>query len=964
MKVQINTGEVKLYKGALFILSTVCLFIVSAYALLGQTFVIDSLKPQYLLLEEVSILDGPADSLSIEAILNTAAAENFIPLSSFKKAFLPGEVYWSKAVITNRLDVNSGQSGWVLHFAPSLTYIDAFVVQFGQISSQHHSGFFRPYYEKEFRPRIQPNLINITLEPGETATLYFKSKAERMAMPPEFWVKILPANVFWSRLGKEYWSNGLFLGFVAMMLLYNLILSFTVQDKAHFFYSLYLITLAGYQLYASRLLADWLAPRLFIAHPQSLYYFKLVTYGGLVAYLGFIRSFLNLEQLLPNWNRLFRWLMVLAIPVLLADAFLIWYSNYSPDIADWTTIPFALIFLAATFVFVWPLYQTGEKKGYFVVAGIVLMGMGILCTILERLQSIEYSLLYYKIGSVLEIIAFALGLAYSRRLEARERHQARFELEKSRLLQEKEHAEAKRLKELDELKSQLYTNITHEFRTPLTVIMGIAAEMEGQDTIQRMIQRNGNNMLRLVNQMLALSKLESGQTTLHLIQADIITYLQYLAESFHSLASSKYIRLAFYSEVKKLEMDFDEEKIQHIAYNLLSNAIKYTPDYGKVTFHTRQKIQGNASFLQIIVQDSGIGIRSEDLPFIFDRFFSGESAFLASNSGVQQLPSTGIGLALVKELVALMGGDISVESELDVGSKFIVKLPISRDAQWQTPMLQDQWKSQFNASEEEKKLEAIASDATLPILLLVEDNPDVVAYIRTILEANYTLCFARNGQEGLVLAIEQIPDIIISDVMMPQMDGFELCDRLKQDERTSHIPIILLTARTTDEDKMAGLQRGADAYLTKPFNKTELLVRIRKLIEKQQRLQQYFSAGLSKSVVKEEAMAIENAFLQKIRTLVEADISNPDMTIAGLCEAASLSHTQVYRKLKALIDKTPSQFIRSIRLEKAIQLLQSTDMNVSQVAYEVGFNDPNYFSRSFQQEFGMSPSSLKKDQKD
>ncbi|MCB0547753.1 MAG: response regulator [Phaeodactylibacter sp.] len=970
-------------KAALLILAVTALAMSMGPELLAQAFVIDSLESVYLISEEIEVLEDTSGALSIEEVLHMDAGAGFTPVSSLKGQLLPGRFYWAKANIANRLGQASGQSGWVLHFAPSLTYIDAFLVQAGRVSSHHRSGFFRPYYEKEFRPRIQPNLIKITLEPGETATLYFRAKAERMAMLPEFWVEMQPADVFWSQLGKEYWSNGLFLGFVLMMLLYNLILSFFVQDKAHSFYSFYLVTIIGYQLYASRLLADWMAPRIFIGHPQYLYFFKLVAYGGLVSYLGFIRSFLGLDSLLSGWDRVFRWLMFLAVPVLLTDAFLIWYSNYSPDIADWTTLPFTFIFLISTFLFVWPLYRTGNTKGYFVVAGIVFMGLGILFTMIERMQSIEYSSVYFKLGSVLEIVAFALGLAYSRRMEARERQQSRFELEKSLLLQEKEHAEAQRLKELDELKSQLYTNITHEFRTPLTVIMGMAEEIKGYDKAQSLIQRNANNMLRLVNQMLALSKIESGQMKLNLIQADIIAYLEYLAESFHSMASTKHIRLAFYSEANEVVMDFDEEKIQYIAYNLLSNAIKYTPDYGKVTFHTRQDEQDGQPFLQIIVQDSGVGIPQEQLPFIFDRFFSGspptfaqtetespgpegiDRAISHSLDGVGDRPhSTGIGLALTKELVELMDGAISVESEPGAGSKFMVRLPVTRGAKTGSANLKGQWEPELDVAETEDNQEAAPMNGEAPILLLVEDNPDIVVYIRTILEGDYSIYFARNGEEGLALAIERIPDLIISDVMMPKMDGFELCNRLKEDERTSHIPLILLTARTTDEDRVEGLQRGADAYLTKPFHKKELLVRIEKLIEKKQRLRQYFTNNLTGGGAPEEEVEKEHAFLKKLRAMVEKDIDDPGLSIAGLCEAANLSHTQVYRKLKALTDQTPSQFIRSIRLNRAMELLNTTSLNVSEVAYAVGFNDPNYFSRTFQQTFGEAPSFVRRNEED
>ena len=527
-----------------------------------------------------------------------------------------------------------------------------------------------------------------------------------------------------------------------------------------------------------------------------------------------------------------------------------------------------------------------------------------------------------------------------------------------------EQQEAKRLKELDVVKNRLYTNITHEFRTPLTVIMGMTEHFKGITNLKqleaiKLIKRNSNNLLTLVNQMLDLSKLESGNLNLHLVQDDIIAYLRYLTESFNSVAASKNQQLIFYTETPELLMDFDEERIKQILSNLISNAIKFTPQDGTITIHCSETEQSGKAFLKIKVQDTGVGISEQDTPFIFNRFYQVESHSTRKGEG------TGIGLALTKELVEMMQGDISVESRPEHGTTFSILLPV------ETNNALVQKKRQLEETEiplaetnplETALLQSSSSKSDeAPLLLLVEDNPDVVRYVHSLLVDDYNIIIAQNGQEGIDKAIEIIPDIIISDVMMPIKDGFEVCATLKQDERTSHIPIILLTAKATQEDKIEGLEYGADAYLVKPFNKEELFIRLKKLIELRQKLQaQYAKFDPEAQVKAPKPRPIEDAFILKLKGIVEENLDNPELSIADLCRAALLSHTQVYRKLKALTGKTPSQFIRSIRLQKARVMLEDSTLTISEIAYDVGFNDPNYFSRTFLQEFGHPPSALRK----
>jgi signal transduction histidine kinase/DNA-binding response OmpR family regulator/ligand-binding sensor domain-containing protein len=547
-------------------------------------------------------------------------------------------------------------------------------------------------------------------------------------------------------------------------------------------------------------------------------------------------------------------------------------------------------------------------------------------------------------------------------------------------------SEAQRLKELDQAKNILYTNITHEFRTPLTIILGMADQMK-TDPVNwfneglRLIRRNGKQLLHLVNQMLDLSKLESGQLTLKPILGDIVSFIHYLSESFHSYADSKDIRLHFSSEFKELQMDYDPEKIQHILANLLSNAIKFTPAGGDVYIQLlsgksefnfgnktitvqRGKENSSGAYLLLVVKDNGQGINPAHLPYIFDRFYQGDSSSTRKGEG------TGIGLALTKELVKLMDGEIMVESESlkssdNRGSKFTIALPITQNAE---PMNLSQIKTSNVTPTIESNLQSVSDEqridvinANKPIVLIIEDNADVITYLTSFFSKDYQIETATNGQKGIDKALEIIPDLIVSDVMMPEKDGFEVCETLKTDERTSHIPIILLTAKSDPIARLEGLTHGADAYLAKPFNKEELLVRIENLIELRRRLHDYYNRAYdSKITNKPITPTTEDLFLQRLITIVEENLSNEHFGLPDLCRKANLSRSQLFRKLKALTGKSTTNFIRSIRLAKGKELLETTDQTVSEVAYSVGFRSVPYFSTMFKEVYGITPGEVRR----
>lgn len=526
-----------------------------------------------------------------------------------------------------------------------------------------------------------------------------------------------------------------------------------------------------------------------------------------------------------------------------------------------------------------------------------------------------------------------------------------------------EKLESDKLKEVDEAKNKLFTNITHEFRTPLTIIQGMTnliktnpEEWIGKGTVK--IESQTRNLLALVNQMLDLSKLEAGAMPVHSFQSDIISYLKYMSDSFVSLAQRKDIRLNFLPETRHFMMDFDQEKIMYIVSNLLSNALKYTPRYGTVELYAGQ-VKEQHEFV-IKVSDNGPGISPEHLPFVFDRFFRVEEDHETQEGG------TGLGLALVKELVKLLGGSVRVASSMESGTTFIVSLPVTNNAPEKEivpnegVLPADFVSASYPHDDQQSYTGSEIFTDDLPILLVVEDSHDLKLYLKALLEKQYQLEFASDGKTGLQKAFDHIPDIIVSDVMMPSMDGISMLDILKHDIRTSHIPVVMLTAKADVDSRLIGLDKGADDYLAKPFNESELLIRLRKLIELRHVLYQRYAAGEQVIPVKDPPENLEDSFIQKIRLVMEENLGDDNFDVHQLSRTLGMSRSQLYRKFKSLTNKSVIDYFWTLRLYKAKDLLQTSVMNVSEVAWAVGFKNLSHFSRAFKDQFGMNPSAVGK----
>ncbi len=521
--------------------------------------------------------------------------------------------------------------------------------------------------------------------------------------------------------------------------------------------------------------------------------------------------------------------------------------------------------------------------------------------------------------------------------------------------------EANKLREINEAKNRFFTNITHEFRTPLTVIQGMSdlIDKNPEEWLKEGISRirsNSNVLLRLVNQMLDLARIESGLMPVRPVLGNINAFVVYVTELFGSVARIREVTLVDEVDREPFEMDYDPDKILQILSNLLSNALKFTGKGGIVKVTAR--VDARDSFYTISVSDTGSGISPENLPHVFDRFFQGKPT-----PGEQQ--GSGLGLFHARELVELLNGRITAESIPGEGSVFSVELPVTRNAPpgeiSDSGRIEKQVRIYLPVTHvlpQPEEAEAPAANG-LPLMLMVEDSPDVSRYLGAIMKHEYQVVMAENGKTGYEKALSLVPDIILSDVMMPEMDGIEMLEKVKGDFRTSHIPVVMLTAKADVDSRLEGLDKGADAYLAKPFSEKELHIVLKNLVESRRKLHERYGRvdRLPESSAGEFQM--EDAFMAKVRMIMEANLEDEEFGISRLCSELAVSRAQLYRKFKSLSNHTIADYFKLLRLEKAMILLTTTPMNVTEVAYAVGFKNLSHFSREFTHHFGKSAGSLK-----
>lgn len=530
-----------------------------------------------------------------------------------------------------------------------------------------------------------------------------------------------------------------------------------------------------------------------------------------------------------------------------------------------------------------------------------------------------------------------------------------------------------KLQENDQLRSNFFSKISHEFRTPLTLILAPIEAKLSSPTLQetdrepfQLVKRNANRLLTLVNQLLDLSKLEAKKMELVLQQGDLNKFLNIAATSFDSLAESKEILFKKNIQLDLLETWFDADKLEKIINNILFNAFKFTPRGGTIIYDVTQT--ENPGDLVISIRDTGIGIPKNEQRHVYSPFY--QSRYDVDNGQ----PGTGLGLSLVKELVSLYDGDITLVSTVDQGTSITISLPLTKERLPSSARFIETKKIinsklletddgqvesiNHNGIGSQKMKEIKAYQDTI---LIIEDNTELRNFIASKLQDRFTIFTAVDGKEGFATAAEYIPDLIISDVMMPNMDGLMLSDKIKNDERTSHIPIILLTAKADLDSKIMGLQKGADDYMAKPFLMEELIARVSNLIEQRKKLAIKYKAALATPTIQRE-LSLDEKFLLRAKKIVDEHLSDTSFGVEQMAEKINLSRAQLFRKLKATTGISPNEFINEIRLKRAAQLILLKADTIAQIGYSVGFNEQSYFAKSFRKRFGVPPSEyLKKE---
>ena len=526
--------------------------------------------------------------------------------------------------------------------------------------------------------------------------------------------------------------------------------------------------------------------------------------------------------------------------------------------------------------------------------------------------------------------------------------------EKEKMMEER-RANARRQQEhLEEMKLRFFINISHEFRTPLTLILtplgSLIKQQSDVDLKQRLvvIYRNAEKLLQLVNQLLDFRKLEMQGERLSVSMGDIVVFVRDAVEAFCELVKEKGVTLAFESKIGHLYMNYDHDKVYKVVNNLLSNAVKFTPSGGRIAVRVENSVRNGREYVAVSVRDTGCGMEEKDKERIFTRFYQVESSH-KSQSG------SGIGLHLVKGYVDLHGGEITVDSRTGEGSVFTFFLPTDLQHDEKVTIAHGEDKETVGVS-----VPSAAEDGSEPSgerkkLLIVEDNADFRAYLVHEFSSDFDVVEAGDGAEGEEMVREEWPDLVISDLMMPKRDGIAFCQRMKNDIHTSHIPFILLTAKMSDDARIESYKAGADSYISKPFNFEMLQVRVQKLIEQRETRKETFKKNIEITPSEITTTSLDEEFVKKAVAFVEKNMDDSEYSLEDLSSDLGLSKTHLNRKLTVILNMKPLQFIRSIRLKRAAQLLVGSQYNVVEIADKVGFNTIKYFNRYFKEEFGMTP---------
>lgn len=789
------------------------------------------------------------------------------------------------------------------------------------------------------------NQLAISLGPSEHVTLYWRlvSTAPILEDLRCFLSLNRPESILVNN--RIYFSlTHLYAGVMIGFLLVAFLLLGLFRERIFIFYALILL---GFVFYCNGNIAYHSSLNLNKLFGDSISIQNLAILLIIAGFSGFLYDYLNVASFLLWVKVLFVAISSLAFVAALVCAILILYQPVTGVISNVTTFLWVLINLV---IIIRQVVKKQKGATILLLFVLVLGSTALINTFYLAFFSVygfpmQYS--YFRVATAI-FSGLLLASLFSRVTSIR--------------------VENTRLADRSNFITRFFTNISHEFRTPLTLMLGPVEQLleRDQDPEERellaTVKRNAERQLGLVNQILELSRLEATQLLLNARPADVVPVLRRTVASYESVADQRGIDLAFRTELEELVLSVETDKLETICYNLLTNAFKFTPDGGTISL----SLQRDQETAVLRVQDTGSGIKATALAHIFDRFYSDDQQQYTATEG------SGVGLALTRELVKLHGGEITVSSTEGEGTTFRISLPYApglvAGAVDEAPVKASEPNSlsaaEASALSPTQEVAPGAAPAKAPLVVVVEDNPNLQNFLASTLSPAYRVRVASNGRAGLALIEELMPDLVISDVMMPEMDGFEMCQTLKNRLAISHIPVILLTARSASEDRLAGLDTGADDYLTKPFHRKELIARARNLIESRKLLRERFAAAITLKPEEVSSTAVDQEFLRAAMRAVEQHMDREDFKVDALARELAMSRTSLNQKFRALLDQSTNQFIQSVRLERAADLLlKQQDLPVGEVAAQTGFGSTSYFVRCFREKFGETPGSFRKDEK-
>ncbi|WP_445383363.1 hybrid sensor histidine kinase/response regulator transcription factor [Robiginitalea sp. IMCC43444] len=937
-------------------------FLLALQGLFSQeVYVLDPYYPVHDLNKVLEVIADPEEKLNTEKLLSSTELE-FMPGTQLPKLLQPNQTYWGRL----QFKATDSLKGWHLNFEdkmigpPAWTKSNgsATVYAFseGKLVFRLKTGVDIPPAERATNDAWMLNRIPLDEIPiGKEVTLLIKTDGNSFGYPAFFNLSARsPEQAYYHQFNQfHHGFNTFMFGVTFIIFLYFFLQFCYLRDKVYMWFSIWLFFCTITQAMTIGLIIGYMG--------DFRFPFSMITSNAIFfSFWFFGRSFIESKRKFPLLDKFILGMAVIILMELVLMTLYVFF--FKPDFQFMSPgIHFQLLNIYTLLCLIVSVVLTLKKDlfaRYFGIGSLIASIFLIIGTLWSMGVIIPpFRLDPYATGIFLQIVIYSFGMSYrSQKLNERSQ-QEHLEMERSL-------AEIQRMKDLDEVKTRFFANISHEFRTPLSLINGPLQQAkkgirDGDESFYlnnkafSIIKKNTTRLQMLVDQLLDLSRIESGAVHLQLRQGGIVQFVRSQVFSFESLAEQQNISLNTHFPEEIDRAYYDRDKLEKILNNLLSNAFKYTPAGGAVSVSLSKK----DNMLLLDISDTGNGMDKKEVDRIFERFYRVEGT---------EVKGSGIGLALTKELIDLYQGQISVQSEKGRGTTFKVRLPILLKDLPESVLVESPGysepaspeKRKGTSSDDEAFTAAAKKTKHLDVVLLIEDNADLREFISDILLSRYTVLTASDGLQGERMAFEHIPDLIISDVMMPKKDGFELCNNLKNNIKTSHIPIIMLTAKAGQSSKMAGLSQGADAYLTKPFNADELLLRAGNLIRARQKIWDHFKSLDLNEVQDLELSAVDDIFLQKVVKFIQENIDNDLLSVEDIASNVGFSRAQLHRKLKALTNKSAGQLLNEIRMNKARILLKNQTGTVSEIAYSVGYSNMSYFTKSFKERFGILPSKV------